>query len=427
MSTFYGNQPVKLTKRVVEQTPIPTDRGQAFLRDSVLPGFGLRVTAKGTKSFIVEKRIDGRVRRQTLGRYGVLTVEQARREAQKFLGQVAMGVNPIAERQAQAAKAITLREVFTDFLAARKQLSPNTIKDYTYHLEKHLAAWMDKPITGITKHMVARRHREIGETGAKAQANAVFRTLKSVLNFAKHHYDDGKGRSILPYNPVEVLGHTRAWYRVERRRGVIKVHQLPAWYRAVMNLKAPATPTSNHVIADLLRLLLFTGLRSSEARELRWEHVDLQDRTLTIPDPKNRHTFVLPLSDVVQNILEERWALRMNEYVFPGRDGKGHLVEPKRAMAKVTEACGTRFTLHDLRRTYATVLDTMDLSRTTIKRLLNHRSGYDVTDGYIVTDVERLRQPVQAVADFLKQHIGITMPDNVVTLKTPSRTYETLS
>ena len=69
----------------------------------------------------------------------------------------------------------------------------------------------------------------------------------------------------------------------------------------------------------------------------------------------------------------------------------------------------------------------MDLSRTTIKRLLNHRSGYDVTDGYIVTDVERFRQPVQAVADFLKQHIGITMPDNVVTLTTTSRTYETSS
>ncbi|MCG7869354.1 MAG: tyrosine-type recombinase/integrase [Candidatus Thiodiazotropha taylori] len=407
MSTKRSDQSVKLTKTIVDRAVIPSDKKQVFIRDAALPGFGLRITDKGTKSFIVEKRVGGRVRRQTLGRFGPLTVEQARREAQKQLGKIAMGIDPIAEKKTRQAKAKTLVQVFEDFKKARKQISPITLRDYTHHLEKDLSDWLNKPITTITKHMVSKRHREIGERGAKAQANAVFRTLRSILNFARHHYEDGEGQSILPYNPVEVLGYTRAWYPMKRRKTVIKAYQLPAWYQAVEALKSPENPTSHFVIADLLRLILFTGLRSSEARKLRWEHVDFEDRTLTIPDPKNRHTFVLPLSDLVFDILQERRELALNEYVFPGKDGKGFLIEPKRQMMRVTEQSGVEFKLHDLRRTYATILDMMDLSRNTIKRLLNHKSGYDVTDEYIVSDVERFRKPVQQVADFLKERIGI--------------------
>ncbi|MFC1325544.1 MAG: DUF4102 domain-containing protein, partial [gamma proteobacterium symbiont of Ctena orbiculata] len=108
MSTNGSDQSVKLTKTVVDKAPIPSDKKQVFIRDSVLPGFGLRITDKGTKSFIVEKRVGGRVRRQTLGRFGPLTVEQARREAQKQLGKIAMGIDPIAEKKTRKAKAKTL-------------------------------------------------------------------------------------------------------------------------------------------------------------------------------------------------------------------------------------------------------------------------------------------------------------------------------
>ncbi len=416
MSTFSANQSVKLTKTVVDRIKIPEGKAQAFVRDSVLPGFGLRVTAGGSKSFILEKRVNGRVRRQTLGRFGVLTVEQARREAHKLLGEIAMGIDPVAERKTREANRVTLGQCFEEFKKTRTQLSPTTLRDYNYHLKSHLGDWMTRPITEITKHMVLSRHRKISERGAKAQANSVFRTLRSVLNFAKHHYEDGKGQSILPYNPVEILGHNRAWNRVQSRKRVIKVHQLLPWYEAVEGLKSPENPTSHHVIADLLKLMLFTGLRSSEARGLRWVDVDMEDRTLTIPDPKNHHTFVLPLSDVVFSILEERKALAVNGYVFPGKNDKGHLVEPKRQMAHVIDKSGVDFRLHDLRRTYATVLDMMGLSRTAVKRLLNHRSGYDVTDNYIISDVERFRVPVQQVADFLKEKMGLSALDNVVSL-----------
>jgi hypothetical protein len=142
---------------------------QAFLRDTVLGGFGLRITEEGTKSFIVEKRINGRVRRETLGRDAPLSVEQARREAQWFLGRVAMGIDPVAERKTAQAQAVTLAQAFEDFRKARKSLKPKTLNDYSRNLEHYLHGWVRKPITTLTKAMVSRRHREIGEGSGKAR------------------------------------------------------------------------------------------------------------------------------------------------------------------------------------------------------------------------------------------------------------------
>lgn len=403
MSTLSNNQPVKLTKIAVDKAPIP-DKGQSFIRDTTLKGFGLRITTTGTKSFIVEKRINGRVKRQTIGRYGTLTVEEARRHAQHILGQIAIGRDPIAERRKKQAKATTLTQAFEDFKKARKTLKPKTLRDYNRCMEREFANWQNKPITEITKHMVARKHRELGGDPAAAggaQANLAFRFLRSLLNFAKHTYEDGNGHSILPDNPVEVLNHTRAWYKVDRRRTVIKPYDLADWYHAVNQLKGPDKPISASVIADFLIFVLFTGLRFSEAAELKWSHVDLRDRTLTIPDPKNREPFTLPLSDFVEALLLERHKLAMNEYVFPARDGKGHLVEPRKQIAHVRRGSGVYFTVHDLRRTYITIAESLDISPYTLKRLLNHKVTNDVTAGYIVSDVERLRGPVQTITDFI--------------------------
>ena len=63
------------------------------------------------------------------------------------------------------------------------------------------------------------------------------------------------------------------------------------------------------------------------------------------------------------------------------------------------------FTLHDLRRTFATIADSLDLSAYALKCLLNHKMGNDVTAGYIMRDVERLRKPMQQITNFLVKHI----------------------
>ena len=74
------------------------------------------------------------------------------------------------------------------------------------------------------------------------------------------------------------------------------------------------------------------------------------------------------------------------------------MVETKKFYARVTKASGIRFTLHDLRRTFVTIAESLDIPHYALKRLLNHRTDSDVTGGYIVIDVERLRAPVERVA-----------------------------
>ena len=87
----------RLTKQIIDGTPFPS-AGQVFVRDAELPGFALRIT-QGRKSFILEKRIRGRMRRLTIGPYGPLTVDQARTLAKTHVGAIAQGIDPAQIRQ----------------------------------------------------------------------------------------------------------------------------------------------------------------------------------------------------------------------------------------------------------------------------------------------------------------------------------------
>jgi hypothetical protein len=94
------NQPgLRLTKSIIDKLEVAPGRDQSFYRDVRLKGFALRITANGVKSFIVETRINGRVKRVTLGKYGNITAEEARKQAKSLLGSVAKGNDPIAEKK----------------------------------------------------------------------------------------------------------------------------------------------------------------------------------------------------------------------------------------------------------------------------------------------------------------------------------------
>ncbi len=77
------------------------------------------------------------------------------------------------------------------------------------------------------------------------------------------------------------------------------------------------------------------------------------------------------------------------------------MVEPRKQMAKVIQESGVHFTVHDLRRTFITVAESLDISAYALKRLLNHKMNNDVTAGYIIKDAERLREPMQKISDYL--------------------------
>ena len=403
MPTKRSNQSVNLTKTVVDKTPIPAT-GQTLLRDAKLKGFGLRITPGGTRSFFLEKRINGVNKRFTIGRFGELTCEQARKRAQSELGKIAFGRDPLAERARERMAGTTLDAAFADFCKHR-ELKPKTLYGYRNLMRDVFAKWQSRPLAKITRRDVLNLHRALGESSGEAYANQAMRVLRSVFNFAIHYYQGVEGHSLIGTNPVAVLSQTRSWYRSERRQSVIKHHELPRWRRAVEDLRFDSRGEPD-TIADYLLFLLYTGLRKEEAVRLKWADVDLADRSLRIADTKNREAHLLPLPSQLVNMLSMRKAVAQNGFVFGGSGKTGHLIEPKRQVAKVIEASGVHFTLHDLRRTFITVAESLDVTPYALKRLVNHKMKNDVTAGYIITTVERLREPMQRIADFLDKATG---------------------
>ncbi|HAT7071648.1 TPA: tyrosine-type recombinase/integrase [Legionella pneumophila] len=396
---------MKLTKTIVDKLEHIPGKTQTFYRDNDLKGFALRITSGGVKSFIVETRINGKVKRVTSGKYGNLTVEEARKQAKSLLGSVARGDDPIAEKKTKKVHAMTLQQVLNDYLKARKDLKPPTLNDYQCVLHEVVPDWLDKPLVNITREMIAKRHTKHGQANSKALANNAMRVLRAIFNFAMYEYQDGNGHPIITINPVKYLSHTRAWYRVDRKQTVIKPHQLADWYKAVIILVETDNYRNALLWHDYFLLLLFTGMRKMEAASLRWEDIDLKSKTITLQDTKNHEIHTLPMSDFVFELMERRSRNKTSEFVFPAESKTGYIYEPKKAVNRVVELSGVPFTLHDLRRTFATIADSLDLPAYALKRLLNHKMNNDVTAGYIMKDVERLRKPMQQLANFILEHM----------------------
>lgn len=406
---------MNIIKSEVDKLPIPDQKvngqtGQKRYYDDTLKGFGIRITSGGSKTFFVEKLVHRKLRRMKIGRYGELTAVAARNQAKILLGQIAQGLDPLAEKRADKMRLVTLKEVMQDYLQARKSLKPKTLYDYQRVLSIAFANWKDKPLLSVTKDKVSKHHEKLGEEHGQAYANLAMRVLRALFNFAAGQYEDSQGRSLVTDNPVKRLSQTRAWYRVERRQTFIKSHELAAWYSGVQNL-------TNETLRDYLLLILFTGLRRQEAAKLQWKQVDLKAKTLTIIDTKNRQQHTLPLSDYVYDLLVNRKEKANYNFVFAGTGKNGYIIEPRKQMAKAIEESNVQFTVHDLRRTFITIAESLDIPSYALKRLLNHKMTSDVTAGYIMLDVERLRKPMQMITDHFLIKMGLKKSSEIYFIK----------
>lgn len=378
MATF------RFTKRAVEALPHPS-KGQILHRDQLLRGLGVRVGAS-SKVFYVEGQVNGRTRRVTIGRADVLSVDEARKRALVSLSSMASGIDPNAEKRKAAQDNISTSQAFKRFFETRTTLAESSRDRYSRTINLYLRKWKSLPLTSITRQMVLKRHQQIAKDHGEVTANTVMRHFRSVYNVTAAGYDE------FPPNPVQILTQARAWFPESRRRSAVSAGDLPAWWNAVRD--------EPEYSRDFLLIALFTGMRRNEIASLRWEQIDLSEKALHIPKTKNGDPLDLPLSDFLVELLQARRETRRNSpWVFPSNGRTGHIVETKKFTSRVCEASGVKFTLHDLRRTFITIAESLDIPHYALKRLLNHRLTGDVTAGYIVSDVERLRAPVAAVAD----------------------------
>ncbi|KRB79934.1 hypothetical protein ASE07_25155 [Noviherbaspirillum sp. Root189] len=313
------------------------------------------------------------------------------------------GIDPVREAKVKNRKAkqeseanVTFEKLFESFMTSRsKKHKPTTAKDYRSTYANHFKFWANTPITEITRKEVQDLFHQITKSSGNAQANKSMRILNVVFNYARGtiHID---GRPLVD-NPVSVIKDAGLRHHEVKRETYIHPDQIEAFVKAVIKL-------GEHPVRDYLFLLLLTGMRSREALSLEWKDVDLLNRvfTVTTEKAKNRQSHTIPMSSLVFRLFVYRYRKNKNEskYVFPSTTGEGHYKEPRPQIAKVIKSSGFEFTPHDLRRTYASILNEVVGSEEIIKRLLNHKSK-NITQRYIQTRAEQFRPYVEAVESYI--------------------------
>lgn len=293
------------------------------------------------------------------------------------------------------------------------------MSDYRKLVKTYLSDWRHRPLEAIDEAAVVAKFTSIS---SPARANYTFRLVRALFNYARSIKDDD-GAPLVERNPVEVLSQRRIWHTDKQKREVIELAGLPAWWKAVKALgegevkradagrfaQGTAAANSNGETAqDFLEFLLLTGLRRNEAATLKWENVDLAARMFTVPMTKNRIPHTLPLPGYLTAMLKRRHAAMLKQreadparaaYVFPGEAGP--LAEPKKQIAKVVAASGVPFSCQTLRRTFASIAESLDIPYLALKRLLNHKAQDVTGKHYTVIGVERLRAPMQKIANFI--------------------------
>lgn len=381
---------MKLIKNTVEDLPLP-ESGQVLVWDDELRGFGVRLTPGG-RVYIAQGRVDGKSRRVTLGKHGVITADEARRKARKALAALSDGVDPVAEKARKKALAVTLRQVADDYIADRRdKLRPSTVKNINRHVDTNLATWAAVPVANITRDKVAAKHTEMTKRGP-AQADQAFRVVRALLNYARARYRP-EGAPILPDNPVDVLSQNQRhlWNRVQARESRIPDGQVGSGWNLLQALRSDeAQTTISRTNADLITVLLLTGCRWSEAAELTWDRVNLTEGWFYLPDPKNRNPVTLPLSTIARQVLDAR--PRVSDFVFPARSKEGeHVKDARGTLKKLSDVVGVDLSAHDLRRSFTNIaLKSCRLELWKVKMLTNHKLTGDVTIEHY-TDKKDLR------------------------------------
>jgi integrase len=359
---------VPITKRVVDAS-LPTDR-RYYVWDSNLAGFGLRVETSGAKTFIVRYRADGGGRSAaqrfvTVGRFGKLTAEQARKQAKTILGGVATGEDPAGDRrfkrnEIRMCDLIRLYETEGCFVQRgirRGEAMKERTKAYTIaRLKHHVVPLLGhKRVSEIGAGEIERFVRDVsaGKTardektgprkriivrGGDGAARKVVRDLSAVFSFAAR-------RSIVQENPVDRASIRKTDNRRQRFLTLEEVTRLGA---AFDELEAGG---ANSKAVAIARLWALTGCRRDEIAGLRWFEVDAE-RGLLVLDGTKTGKSIRPLGAAAIAVLQSLTRDPDSEFVFPAEFGEGHYQGTKRLWARaIRKASLPGVTPHTLRHT----------------------------------------------------------------------------
>jgi integrase len=356
------------TIRFIEGLEVPKDKRYSVF-DSQARGLAIAVHPSGARTFFYMRKWDGLPRRKTIGGWGDVDIETARTKTAEYNAEWArwkmdgcVGVDPFAKPEAGEP---TLNELVEAYISRHLLLHAKRPKAAEQNLRwmvaKYLKNFLHRKVSTINRQSVRRLHDEMGEAH-QFTANRVLQTIKSLYNFAE------QAEMWTGPNPCKGV----KLYHEPKRTRFVQPDELPRFFVALHKERK-----KNRDLTDFVNLCLWLGARKSDVLSLRWENISLADNRLTIPDPKNRRPYIIPVTPEASAILESRLRTRIagNPWVFPSHGASGHVVDLKSAWKKFLQRAQIEnLRIHDLRRTQGSWQAAQGTSLQIIGKSLGHSS-----------------------------------------------------
>jgi len=350
---------IKLTKGVIDELPTPIKDHVYW--DVACPGFGVKVTPKGRKVFIVLYRTGGagsRLRKYTIGPYGRVTLHQARAAAQQIFAAKLEGRDPATERRDARRRMTTdqVHDLLESFIA--KHVSQNrSARAISQMLRRELGPYLKRSIHEIGKRDIMDAVSAVEQRGAPVAANKVLKAIKTFLRWCV-------GRAVLDRSPADDIPMPTK--EVARDR-VLTDDELA---RVILSARQIGEP-----YGGIVELLALTGQRREEVARCVWEEIDLDGRIWSLPNQrtKNAKAHIVHLSD--QAIVVLKQAKKQGKFVFSvaGTHPFQDFSNGKRELDALSGVTGWR--LHDLRRTCVSGMASLGIAPHVADKILNHQSG----------------------------------------------------
>ena len=323
-----------------------TDR--RIYRDRILCGFCLQ-TNKRTRTFLVATSVQGKQFRMRLGRWPLISVEEARALAVEALRECRAGRNPA---KAKVLSLPTLMEALTSY-CNDKRLKPSSRSRYDSMLRTHFAPWQDQPVSALTGTAFSEHCHHFAQNTGAALVEVGRGLIGAMINYLNAVY----GLHLeSPFHKLAAAGLMPD--RSKPRARVLREDDLPKWREAVEKIGDKQR--------DYLFLLLYTGLRRDEGIHLTRGAVGFDGGTISIPDTKNGKPHSLPITPLMDEILRRRCqGLSEHDRLFDG-------VAKEHVHSMAIRKGAPRFMLHDLRKLVATTGEKLGLSSAVLRRILNH-------------------------------------------------------
>lgn len=354
-----------LTDRTLKALKPATTGKRYTVWDAALPNFGVRVTDKGKLSFVIMRRLNGKLLRRALGEYPVLSLAKARTDAQEALRDIAGGIDPKAKRvQLLATRQHTFALVAEDFIK-RHVSKLRSGREVEAVIRRELVSrWAERPINEITRRDVIAMVEEIVDDGRPYSAHYTLAYCRKLFNWAL-----ARDVHFLAASPCDRIRPKDAIGIRQPRQRVLQDDEIRAIWRAAATLGYP--------FGALAQLLLLTGQRLREVAEMRWDEVNSDKALWIIPATRMKGgvTHVVPLSEPALALLMAlpRWN---GPYVFSTTGGERPVSGFSKAKAKLDRVLGLDFApwrFHDLRRTMRTGLSALPVSHLVAEIIIAHQ------------------------------------------------------